>query len=310
MTFAHTLNWKNFPEGFTPFFLDPTGANLEIKEISAGVYALLSSIPNVDNTGFVVGENGVLVIDSHVNIAMAQLIQKRIREVTNKPILYLVNSNYHGDHTFGNCAFRKEVVLIQHKITAQLIEYFDEEKEFIFPCVGNKPEIYEGITLRRPDIIFDDFMEINLGGITVELHYFGPANTPGDTITYVPSAKCAWTGNMTGGNLIITLESDANTYLQSLQRFSHSIEIETLIPAHNPISDGKILDSYILYLTQLIESVEKSKKDGKSLEETAKSTPLRLNQPYSPPADHSRMKFFEELHIFNVRRAYASILNS
>ncbi|MED5579788.1 MAG: MBL fold metallo-hydrolase [Nitrospinota bacterium] len=307
MNLAHTLSWNDFPEGFTPFFLDPTGANLEIKEISAGVYALLSSIPNVDNTGFIVGDKGVLVVDSHINISMAKQIQERIREVTDKPILYLINSNYHGDHTFGNCAFGTEVILIQHKITSQLIEFFEEEKDFLFPCVGNKPEIYDGITLRRPDMIFDDFLEINLGGITVELHYFGPANTPGDTITYVPSAKCAWTGNMTGGNLIITLESDASTYLESIRKFSNFLDVDLLIPAHNPMSDGNILDKYILYLTQLIYSVEKSKIDGKSLDETTKATPLDLNQPYSPPIDHSRIKFFEELHTFNVSRAYESI---
>jgi len=307
MNLAHTLNWNDFPEGFTTFFLDPTGANLEIKEISAGVYALLSSIPNVDNTGFIIGDKGVLVVDSHINRSMAKQIQERIREVTDKPILYLVNSNYHGDHTFGNCAFGNEVILIQHKITSQLIEFFEEEKDFLFPCVGNKPEIYEGITLRRPDMIFEDFLEINLGGITVELHYFGPANTPGDTITYVPSAKCAWTGNMTGGNLIITLESDASTYLESIRKFSNSLDVDLLIPAHNPVSDGNILDKYILYLTQLIHSVEKSKIDGKSLGETTKTTPLDLNQSYSPPSDHSRIKFFEELHAFNVSRAYESI---
>ncbi len=303
----HTLTWKDFPKGFTPFFLDPTGADLEIKEISKGVYALLSSIPNVDNTGFVVGENGVLVIDSHINIGMAKLIQKRIREVTDKPLLYLVNSNYHGDHTFGNCAFGIEVQIVQHKITAELVEFFEEEKDFLFPCVGNNPDIYEGIQLRRPDIVFDNFMEINLGGITVELHYFGPANTPGDTITYVPSAKCAWTGNMTGGNLIITLESTSTTYLKSLRTFSESLDVEILIPAHNPISDAKIIDNYILYLHQLIDSVEKDKKDGKTLKEITENTPLDLNQPYSPPIDHPRLKFFKELHSFNIARAFDTI---
>ena len=73
----HTLTWKDFPKGFTPFFLDPTGADLEIKEISKGVYALLSSIPNVDNTGFVVGENGVLVIDSHITVSYTHLPSPR-----------------------------------------------------------------------------------------------------------------------------------------------------------------------------------------------------------------------------------------
>ena len=115
------LEWVDFPEGFTPFFLDPTGVRLDTKELSPGVYALLSSVPNVDNVGFVVGERDVLVVDAHINPAMARQIQHRVREVTDKPMRYLVNSNYHGDHTFGNCAFPAETLIIQHRRTADLI---------------------------------------------------------------------------------------------------------------------------------------------------------------------------------------------
>ena len=112
------LTWADFPEDFPPFFLDPAGCTLSIKEIGKGVYALLSSIPNVDNAGFVVGEKGVLVIDAHISIPMARQIQERVREVTDQPILYLVNTNYHGDHTFGNCAFPETTLVIQHRETA------------------------------------------------------------------------------------------------------------------------------------------------------------------------------------------------
>ena len=152
------LDWSDFPEGFTPFFLDPAGAHLETKELAPGVYALLSSIPNVDNAGFVVGDRGVLVIDAHINVAMARQIQERVREVTDKPILYLVNSNYHGDHTFGNCAFPEETLVIQHRRTAELVPFLDEEMEFMLPCVGGDRAVFEGVTLRPPDAVLDGYL--------------------------------------------------------------------------------------------------------------------------------------------------------
>ena len=122
------LEWGDFPEGFSTWKLNPTGAHLETTELSPGVYALISSIPGVDNAGFVVGERGVLVIDAHISVPMAEQILERVREVTDKPILYLVNSNYHGDHTFGNCAFPEETLIVQHQRTAEIVPYFDEER--------------------------------------------------------------------------------------------------------------------------------------------------------------------------------------
>ena len=72
------------PPGFIPPPINPTGARLETKELAPGVYGLLSSKPPVDNSGFVVGEHGVLVIDAHINGAMARLIQTAVgRSPTN-----------------------------------------------------------------------------------------------------------------------------------------------------------------------------------------------------------------------------------
>ena len=299
------LDWADFPEGFTPFFLDPTGARLEAKELSPGVYALLSSIPNVDNAGFVVGDRDVLVIDAHISLGMARQIQERVREVTDKPIRYLVNSNYHGDHTFGNCAFPDDTIVVQHRKTAELVPFMEEEKRFLFPCVGSDPKIFEGVELRMPDMIFDDFLRIDLGGRVVELHYFGPANTPGDTITYVPEARAAWTGNMTGGNLIVALESDAPTYLESIRRFAGALDVETLIPAHNPISSADLLGIYMNYLGHVTLAVKKAVGAGWTLHEAQKSIPLEA--PFAPPPDHPRADFFLDLHNYNIQRTYQSL---
>ena len=79
--------------------------------------------------------------------------------------------------------------------------------------------VFAGVTYRPPDIVFDDHLRIDLGGQVVDIHWFGPANTPGDTITTVPAARVAWTGNVTGGSFGLALESDAPTFLGTLTRF-------------------------------------------------------------------------------------------
>ncbi len=300
------LDWTDFPEGFPAFYLDPSGSTLSIKEIGKGVYALLSSIPNVDNAGFVVGEKDVLVIDAHISIPMARQIQERVREVTDKPVRYLVNSNYHGDHTFGNCAFPAETLLIQQRETATRVPYMEEEKAFLLSCVGSKPEIFEGVTLRLPDIVFGDYLRINLGGQIVELHWFGPANTPGDTITYVPSAKAAWTGNMTGGGTFsLALESDAPTFMETLARFVRTLEVETLVPSHSPLSGPASLWGDMTYYARVTSTVNSALSAGWALQETIERTPLW--EEFSLPPTDPRAKNQIARHRYNVQKTFRSL---
>ncbi len=296
-----------FSGGVHPLLPQPDGgATGREGALSGGVRAYFLPVPNVDNVGFVVGDRDVLVVDAHINPAMARQIQERVREVTDKPIRYLVNSNYHGDHTFGNCAFPAETVIIQHRRTADLVPYHEEERRFMLPCVGNDPKILEGVELRRPDVVFDDYLRIDLGGKVVELHYFGPANTPGDTITYVPEAKVAWTGNMTGGNLIVPLENNAPTYMNSIARFAQALEVETLIPAHNPISGPELLGGYMQYLNDVTQAVRGAVSAGWTLAETMDRIPFALDRPYSPPEDHPRIGYFRDLHSYNVMKTHQS----
>src|ERR1700680_3291050 len=86
------------PPGFIPPPVKPTGTRLETKQLAVGVYGLLSDRPPGDNSGFWVGKHGVLVIDAHINRTMAGMIQTAVRQVTDNPILYVVDTSYHGDH--------------------------------------------------------------------------------------------------------------------------------------------------------------------------------------------------------------------
>jgi cyclase len=305
------LEVAHAPQGFIPPPLNPTGARLETKELASGVYGLLSTKPPVDNSGFIVGEHGVLVIDAHINGAMAGLIQSAVRQVTNKPIRYVVNTNYHGDHTFGNAAFPQETLIVAQQKTSAIMRDFEQEKKFLLPYVDNDRTVFSDVRLRLPDLVLDDYLELDLGGRVVELYHFGHGNTPGDTVVYVPEARVAWTGNLiTGeGNIPFLIEGGAGAYLETIAKLTHTLEVATIIPGHGLQTSGLSLSRYLSYLSELIESVRKAIRAGQSLDETIAATPL--GQKYTQDSARSDSPLVAQftafrvgLHRWNVWRTY------
>jgi hypothetical protein len=148
-------------------------------------------------------------------------------------------------------------------------------------------------------------LSIDLGGQRVELHWFGPANTPGDTIVYAPAARAAWTGNMTTGAFGLALESDAAAYLSTLAEFSKTLELETLISGHAPLADAGVLGRYMLYFSGIANDVKKAISDGLGLEETMEV--VTLPEAFAPPASHPRPGVVIGRHQYNVRRTYLSL---
>lgn len=295
------------PEGFIPPPLHPEGAQLVTKELAPGVYALLASKPPVDNSGFIVGERGVLVIDSHINGAMARQIQEAVQRVTTKPILYVVNTNYHGDHTFGNYAFPATTSIVAHRATAVHMHHFEREKQFLLGTVNNDASVFADVRLRMPDVVFDDYMQMDLGGRVVELYHFGPGNTPGDTVVYEPTSRVAWTGNLVvgEGTIPFLIEGGAPAYLSTIARFSNTLEAKTIIPGHGRMTSGAILSRYLRYLSELIYSVRQATQSDRALPATLAS--LSLGEQYLPPADSPQAQFrpfLVGLHRWNVQKTY------
>lgn len=298
------------PAGWLPPPVHPASAELTTRKIAPGVYALLATRPPVDNSGFIVGTRGVLVIDAHINATMANKIQRAVRKVTDKPILYLVNTNAHGDHTFGNYAFPDTTTIIAHRKTAEAMRHFEEEKKNLLAPVNGDKTVYGNARLRLPDVVFDNYLKIDLGGRIVEVHHFGHGNTPGDTIVYSPEAKAAWTGNMIFGTSTIpwAIEGKTGEYLNSVVRLKQALDIETLVPGHGVITTGSMVDFSLSYLATHIEDVRRAIREGRSLEETlAVST---LDERFLPPKD-SPLAGIRPLasgfHRWNVKKTYLEL---
>jgi hypothetical protein len=121
---------------------DAARVNLTSKELAPGMFAVMPddvlAKDHVGTTGgFVIGERGVLVIESMLNGDLASQLIGLVRQVTTKPIRFLVNTSYHGDHAYGNYLFPENAVVIQHPATKSYMEKnFEEDRRFMIGLMG------------------------------------------------------------------------------------------------------------------------------------------------------------------------------
>lgn len=291
-------SWMDAP------MINPRGSELIVRDLGNGAYALISNKPPVNNSGFIVGERGVLVIDSHINAEMARKIQDAVREVTDKPILYLVNTNYHGDHSFGNYAFPQETTIIAHQQTALKMLDFEDEKRFLFKPVNCDSRILADVQLRLPSMQFEKSLKIDLGNREIEIHHFGPGNTPGDTVVFDSTTKTAWTGNLILGAPSVPwmLTGEPQQYIESLARFS-ALDIEFIIPGHGAETGREQIQIYSDYLKKLISDVKDEALNGRTLEETVSNLPLdKMFLPQGTPKNFAELLM--DMHRWNVTKTY------
>lgn len=290
--------------------LHPHDTQLTSQELAPNVYAILSGDAAIDNSGFIVGDKGVLVIDAHINGEMAGQIQSLVREVTDKPILYLVNTNYHGDHTFGNYAFPDETLIVAHEQTAAQMVHFGDELALIGATVGGDMNVVADVTLRLPDITFSDYASFDLGDRVVEVYHFGFGNTPGDTVVYEPTSQVAWTGNfiLGQGSIPALFEGNAERYKRSVRQFQDTLDISQIVPGHGFMATADILERYEAYLNSLISEVQAALSQGQSLE--ALLAEMRGYEAFSvaqPGLPEGVIALFESVHRLNLEQTYQEL---
>jgi glyoxylase-like metal-dependent hydrolase (beta-lactamase superfamily II) len=149
------------------------------------------------NTGVIIGDDGVIVVDAQATPVMAQLVIDRVREVTDKPIKYVVLSHYHAVRVLGASAYRAQDVLASETCRAMIAERGREDwdSEFArFPRLFRAAETIPGLTW--PSVTFKDRMTLYLGRRRVELLHIGRAHTAGDIVAWVPDANVVFSGDI------------------------------------------------------------------------------------------------------------------
>ncbi|NCF43629.1 MAG: MBL fold metallo-hydrolase [Proteobacteria bacterium] len=293
------------PPGFIPPPLNPTGVQLQTQQLDEGVYALLSNTPFADNAGFIVGNDAVLVIDSHFNGIMGQQIIAAVRAVTDLPIRYLLNTNAFGDHVFGNYVFPAQTQIVAHQgtIDALKISTVAGIARTMRGTVGGDMSVFEGVELRLPDIGFDQYWSVDLGGKIIEMHWFGPSMSPHDSVVYLPNEKIAWTANLIfgAGTIPWARSGGVAAYHSTLTKMAATIAPTTIVSGHGAITDGKAVTAYLTYLDQVMASAAQAVERGDSAASLYASATLSDNLSIAP----SLQQLMTGFHRWNLQAAFA-----
>ncbi len=149
------------------------------------------------NTGVIIGDDAVMIVDAQATPRMAEKVIEEIRKVTDKPIKYVVLSHYHAVRVLGASAYGAEQIIMSDRAGAMVEERGQEDwdSEFQrFPRLFQGHESIPGLT--RPTLTFNDRMTVYMGKRRVDLMHLGRAHTAGDIVAWVPDEQVMFTGDI------------------------------------------------------------------------------------------------------------------
>ncbi len=209
-----------------------------VKQIASDLYFFHDF--DGSNATFLVTDEGVLVIDTRQHPRAGQDLLDRIRKITDKPIRWVINSHFHGDHTFGNAAFKTEgATFVAHAETARLMQLV-QPKEMARRSGYFKSHGYEPneVKLILPDVTFDTSMTIRLGGREVRLLYLGPGQQDGDTFVLFPHARVLVTPGSFAKHSMpnMAFTTSVENWIRLLDQVA-AFDVESILPGHGDVAN-------------------------------------------------------------------------
>jgi glyoxylase-like metal-dependent hydrolase (beta-lactamase superfamily II) len=257
------------------------------------------------NTGIVIGDDAVLVADTQATPAMAADVIRRIREVTDKPIRYVVLTHYHAVRVLGATAYGAQQILASQDTYDLIVERGEQDKA---SEIGRFPRLFRNVEsvpagMTWPTITFSGKMTLWLGKLEVQLMQLGRGHTKGDTVVWLPGERTLLSGDL--------VEYDATPYAGDAyfqdwpQTLAHiaALQALALVPGRGPALKGAAqvqagLDSTRAFVSDLYASVKAGAAAGKDLKTVYRETYATLKPRYG------QWVIFDHCMPFDVTRAY------
>ncbi len=262
-----------------PFTLKPLGHNVwaAIDDTKGDAGA---------NAGFVIGDDGVAVIDTFENPDAAKQMLAEIGKLTGLPVKFVIDTHYHIDHVAGNQIFQRAGALVfaQRNVRSWI---HTENLKFFGKSI--KPEEKSMVeSLGSPDAVFDSGVTLFLGSRRIEVRVF-PGHTGGDSVVFIPDAPVVFTGDLFWRNTLPNL-IDATTaaWLLTLDTIAASSPSAIFVPGHGDIGNAADVLAFRGYLAYLREQVAIPVKDGQTADALVNAVLPPLTEKYG------KWDFFKE----------------
>lgn len=237
---------------------DFSKVEIKVQKVSGTVYMLEGLGGNI---GASVGEDGIVVIDDEF-LPLADKIEAALKGITDKPVKFVINTHYHGDHTGGNPHFGEMAPIIaQENVRKRLI-------------TGGKTRFGEtkpAPKVALPVITFEDKVSVHLNGEDIRAIHFPNGHTDGDSVIFFPQSKVVHMGDdFFNGGIFPFIDIDSGGSVQGMIAGDEKVLAEVpddvkIIPGHGPLGTKDDLRKFVQMLKETSAAVQQGIKQGKTL---------------------------------------------
>jgi glyoxylase-like metal-dependent hydrolase (beta-lactamase superfamily II) len=281
---------------------DMADKTISFDEIGKGLYAFTAE--GDPNSGIIVGDDGVMVVDAQATPVMAQEVIARVARVTDKPIKYVLLSHYHAVRVLGASAYKGAEIIASDAARAMIVE---RGKEDMDSEIGRFPRLFRAVEsipgLTWPTVTFPQQMTVWLGRREVRIMHLGRGHTAGDVVAYVPDANVVFSGDLVEyRSACYCGDAHLADWPKTLDRLA-AFKANALVPGRGAALTGpeKVqagIDGTRDFLTTLYRSAQDSVAKGLSLKEAFAAARQVMDPKFSDYA------IYEHCLPFNVSRAY------
>jgi len=234
------------------------------------------------NASFIVTDEGIVVIDTRSTPEQGQQVLEEIRKRTDKPITHVINTDYHPGSFRGNDAFKDCRSIISHKKTQKAIERWVEKNK---------------VTITFPNLVFEQQIDLTVGGNLLQIRHPGAAHTDGDSYVYLPSWRTIIAGGLVFNEVIPDLDDGyVDAWIQALQ-VMEDLDAEMIVPGHGKPGGKQLIIKAKHYLILLKRYVNHQLDAEHSLSQAVIEVSLQLKEKYGD------WKHWERVES-NIRRAF------
>ena len=275
---------------------------ISFDQIGLGLYAYTAE--GDPNSGIIVGDDAVMVIDAQATPAMANDVIARIAKITDKPIKHVLLTHYHAARTLGASAFKGAEILASDATRGLLAERGKEDMDSEigrFPRLFRSAETIPGLTW--PTMTFPDQISIWLGRREVRIMHIGRGHTAGDVIAIVPDAGVVFSGDLVEyKSACYCGDAHFTDWLATLDHLAE-LQASALVPGRGAalatpemVKEG--IDLTCDFIATLYNAVQESVAKGHSLKDTFDFARLAMDSKFKGFA------MYEHRLPFSVSRAY------
>ncbi len=257
---------------------DFTHVQIKVSKVAGSVYMLVGEGGNIAAS---VGEDGIVVVDDQY-APLAEKIQAALKGVTDKPVRFIINTHYHGDHTGGNAFFQKQAPIIAHDNVRKRLEAGGSAGNLGSMSMDHPPAPKEAL----PILTFDHDVTVHLNGEDIRALHFPSGHTDGDSIIFFPKSNVVHMGDdfVRYGFPFIDLAAGGSVdgMIAALEEVVPKLPPDVkVIPGHGELAN---LDDVRTYTKMLIDTravVEKGVQQRKTLDQLKQEKVLEPWKKYS-----------------------------